>query len=475
MEEINPERINTKEKIKIDRFLCGICQNVLISPRKCSKCPKHFCDICSSAYIETNESCPACNQMFVLKDAEHYLIEDLKEIPIECKNKHLGCKEIVIYSALSTHEDDCNFNIKNNEEKVKTLAFVETYVSNNFTLIEKKLNKITNDLKEIKETNASSINNLEKKINSLHDMLFNFISQQRKNDNFSRDFEENYHQINKGKFQEVNSQNKSNNRHSQEPPSQNNSNIKINNTNTTIDKSPISPSKSPIRSIDLEQNVINSNKRTNLNVNNIPPKDKRDMQPSAQVEIKDKCLYVYFCKGKKKGCKSSGDVWGSNPYTIDTDLCRAGLHSGLSNENGGLYIIAYGGPFNNFVPSSKNGIMSNSWEESQDIHFSVTNINNYPFETSRMNYDKCGLYIGLCMGKQNGCCQSGLVYGNNPYTSESNLCNSALHSGIINGYGGMFGIHLGGQVNKFPGSSNNGITSEKNGFSPTSYTIKPFK
>jgi hypothetical protein len=119
--------------------------------------------------------------------------------------------------------------------------------------------------------------------------------------------------------------------------------------------------------------------------------------------------------------------------------------------------------------------LSNVWEESQDIHFIVASISSYPFEISKMNYDKCGLYIGLCLGKANGCNQNGMVFGSNPYTYQSNLCTSALHSGVINSSGGLFGIHHGGPVSRFPATISNGITSEKVGYEGESFMIKGLK
>ena len=42
---------------------------------------------------------------------------------------------------------------------------------------------------------------------------------------------------------------------------------------------------------------------------------------------------VYYCRG----CNSSGTVWGSNPYTSDSDKCRAARHFGTIDINGGYF------------------------------------------------------------------------------------------------------------------------------------------
>ena len=467
MDEINPNRIKVKEKIKVDRYLCGICQNVLLSPRKCSNCPKHFCNLCSSAYIEINTVCPSCKQTLSLNNAEHYLIEDLSELTIECKNSHLGCKEILMHSVLFDHEENCSFNAEKIEE---TGGFIDTFVSNNFIKIEKNLNKISNEIKEMKDSNNLSFHNMERKIDLIYEMVSNFFSKNKKDTPSLRDLsflneEKNILRENKEKYV-----NQSSEKHNYEPSI--NSNIQCNNNikNYPIEKNNDTPSKNKKK--EIESNSIISNKNVN---SNIPSKVKKDINNLTQIDIQDKCIFVYFCKGRKKGCKASGDVWGSNPYSCDTDLCRAGLHAGQINEMGGLYIIAYGGPYNNFPSSQKFGIMSNSWEDSQNTHFVVASISSKTFETSKLHFDKCGVYIGECIGKLNGCSQDGIVFGSNPYSQESHRCNSALHSGVINTNGGIFAIHSGGQVSKFLGSTNNGITSEKNGFDSSSFLIKMLK
>ena len=479
MYEIKSDRIKTKEKIKVDRYLCGICLNVVLSPRKCSKCPKHFCDLCSSAFIESNSTCPSCKQKLTLKEPEHYLLEDLNELTIICKNNHLGCEEILMYSSLLDHEDVCSYNVVKKIEK--TNGFVEKYVSNNFTIIEKKLIVISQELKEIKDNNSISIINLEKKIDSLQEMFFNFISNQKRNESVvSRDFsnqnDENLNQVKGNRIAENYTQIKTSAKQSYDPSLVTNmpSNNKNSFNNSPGERDYPSPKKFQFKVENDQNNFIPNNKA----FSNILIKDPKNNIPNSLIEskeIKDKCVFLYFCKGRKKGCKASGDVWGSNPYSCDTDLCRAGIHDGQINENGGMYIIAYGGPYNNFPPSQKFGIMSNSWEASQNTHFVVASISSYRFDTSKFHFDKCGLYIGDCLGKSNGCCQEGVVFGSNPYSHESIICNSALHSGVINSSGGLFAIHAGGQVTKFVGSSNNGITSEKNGFDSTSFLIKSYK
>jgi len=43
---------------------------------------------------------------------------------------------------------------------------------------------------------------------------------------------------------------------------------------------------------------------------------------------------VYICRG---GCGAGGNVWGSGPYTNDSDGCAAAKHAGILKESGGRY------------------------------------------------------------------------------------------------------------------------------------------
>ncbi|CAH2311368.1 Hypothetical predicted protein [Pelobates cultripes] len=56
-----------------------------------------------------------------------------------------------------------------------------------------------------------------------------------------------------------------------------------------------------------------------------------------------------------------GDVWGSNPFTDSTAICRAGIHVGMfENDKGGEFIVVKKPGENSYQESNRNGVQSKS-------------------------------------------------------------------------------------------------------------------
>jgi len=71
-----------------------------------------------------------------------------------------------------------------------------------------------------------------------------------------------------------------------------------------------------------------------------------------------------------------------------------------------------------------------------------------------------------------GCAsQVKLLYGSNPYTGDSHICQACQHAGIIPASGGSCSFAKQGLIKGFSASSANGLTSEAFGSYPTSYTV----
>lgn len=60
------------------------------------------------------------------------------------------------------------------------------------------------------------------------------------------------------------------------------------------------------------------------------------------------------------GC-TTGGVWGSGPYTRDSRICTAAIHSGVITDDGGLVVakIAPGGT--DYKSSEAHGVTSHNW------------------------------------------------------------------------------------------------------------------
>ena len=64
----------------------------------------------------------------------------------------------------------------------------------------------------------------------------------------------------------------------------------------------------------------------------------------------------YFCKGKD--CASSGSVWGTGPYTLDSCACEAAVHAGIIGDGGGLFKITKAPGQDSYSGSTANGVTS---------------------------------------------------------------------------------------------------------------------
>jgi hypothetical protein len=61
------------------------------------------------------------------------------------------------------------------------------------------------------------------------------------------------------------------------------------------------------------------------------------------------------------GCASTGGLWGSNPYTADSAICRAAIHEGLIGNNGGTVAVTLEPGRPAYRGSQRNGIVSNDY------------------------------------------------------------------------------------------------------------------
>jgi hypothetical protein len=58
---------------------------------------------------------------------------------------------------------------------------------------------------------------------------------------------------------------------------------------------------------------------------------------------------------------ADGGIWGSGPYTADSNICRAARHAGAIGPSGGEVSLRIVGGGRSFPPSSRNGVASSRW------------------------------------------------------------------------------------------------------------------
>lgn len=162
---------------------------------------------------------------------------------------------------------------------------------------------------------------------------------------------------------------------------------------------------------------------------------------------------LWFCKGP--GCYG-GSVWGSGPYTYDSNKCAAGRHSGLLPATGGIISYKEIGRVESYTGTTQNGVTSQSYGgyNAMTLH---------PWDPS-VKPSSCFGGEGSCYCIGPGCTRKGgSLWGSNPYTSDASRCQAARHAGVIGDNGGFFLVEDAGQVASYSGSTNNGITSTSYG------------
>jgi len=408
---ISPIRIINKEFLKVDRFLCAICKNLLINMKKCNLCSTHFCTDCITKYKqETNSNyCPICHTIdYKIEEGETYLSKFINDLMISCKYFEKGCKEVLYYGNVQDHEKICKYREKTCENCRNNYDYDNYY------------NHIINCYKITESVDHPQ---RQKRILSLIKAFDEKISKIKYDNKYG---------INSLKLEMGKSITKLDEK------------IKI------LDKY-CSEQDYLIRTAGLEKFKLTS-------------------PLSIYGKNFKECQVYYYCRGGYNGCARTGNVWGSNPYTSDSVICLAALHSGHITKEGGLFIVKKGGPLDAYVGSVKNGVNTQSYGSFDHMLILPSELDiKLTFSSNQ-----CGPRIGVCKGKANNCIEKGDVWGDNPYVRESNLCKAALHSGLITENGGIFMIEEAGTHGGYTGSVKNSITSLPCSSNRASIMIKPF-
>lgn len=156
---------------------------------------------------------------------------------------------------------------------------------------------------------------------------------------------------------------------------------------------------------------------------------------------------------------AGGSVWGSDPYTGDSDLCTAAIHAGVVGPEGGPVraLPAPGQPA--YQGSSRNGIVTSDWgsygysftfraPEMNDLSTRVPACTGFPSDAASLT---CACPAGSGTG--------GSVWGSGPYTRDSDLCTAARHDGVIGAEGGTVTALAVAGLGAYRGSESNGVAT----------------
>lgn len=158
--------------------------------------------------------------------------------------------------------------------------------------------------------------------------------------------------------------------------------------------------------------------------------------------------------------RAGGSVWGSSPYTDDSSIAAAAVHSGAlaEGENGLVKITILPGQ-SSYAASTSHGVTSSaygSWSGSYTI--------------AKWNYDGTTLEGLTNFGYWDGIrgtfnvaltgSSSGNVWGTDTYTADSALAKAAVHAGkLAEGQSGVVPVTVLAGLSSYVGSTRNGVTS----------------
>jgi hypothetical protein len=106
---IDRDRIVNRDMV-IDEYFCSISQYLLWKPRSCSSCQYilYFVKKCIQTWIKNPNSakrCPFRCEPFGDRRCPPYVQSLLSRLNIHCRNFEFGCKQIVCYDQLESHEN----------------------------------------------------------------------------------------------------------------------------------------------------------------------------------------------------------------------------------------------------------------------------------------------------------------------------------------------------------------------------------
>ncbi|KAF4082815.1 hypothetical protein AMELA_G00132600 [Ameiurus melas] len=204
-----------------------------------------------------------------------------------------------------------------------------------------------------------------------------------------------------------------------------------------------------------------------------PPKTTRTnfltQNIKCETKMRDKCKGAtcnrYNCPAN---CLySNAKVWGTLYYDVQSSICRAAIHYGVIDNNGGLVEVARKDSFPFFVKATKNGVESFSKYKtanaflvakveikSVDCYTTVADICPFSDQHSTCPRVQCP---ASCKNQPS---YWSPVIGTGVYADSSSICRAALHAGVIKASGGYLDILAMDKKNSYTGSLKNGVQSE---------------
>ena len=177
------------------------------------------------------------------------------------------------------------------------------------------------------------------------------------------------------------------------------------------------------------------------------------------------------------GCAAQGATWGSDVYTIDSAICRAGIHAGAIPATGGIVEVRLEAGRPAYRGSARNGIESYDYG-AHPRSYAVLNAREAPAGPAAVasapevieagcSYNgsqvvgEVGAHVVVACPA--GCSGQGAVWGSDAYTIDSSVCAAAVHAGLIGDDGGEVGVSIEPGRPAYRGSTRNGVQSYDHG------------
>uniref|UniRef100_A0A8C1Q9L0 Cysteine-rich secretory protein LCCL domain containing 2 n=1 Tax=Cyprinus carpio TaxID=7962 RepID=A0A8C1Q9L0_CYPCA len=185
-----------------------------------------------------------------------------------------------------------------------------------------------------------------------------------------------------------------------------------------------------------------------------------------ETRMRDKCKGAtcnrYNCPANCLNKK--GKVWGTLFYDVQSSICRAAIHHGIIDNNGGLVDITRKDNFPFFVKATKNGVESFSKYKPGNA-FTVSRVEVCKYFACQSNapyqFLLCLIRVFCPANCINEPSYWAPVVGTNIYGDGSSICRAALHAGVIKASGGYVDLLALDKRKSYTGTLKNGIQSER--------------
>ncbi|XP_035765351.1 cysteine-rich secretory protein LCCL domain-containing 1 isoform X2 [Neolamprologus brichardi] len=191
---------------------------------------------------------------------------------------------------------------------------------------------------------------------------------------------------------------------------------------------------------------------------------------TCDTKLRDQCKGTtcnrYECPA---GClDATGKVVGTVYYEMQSSVCRAGLHAGVIDNDGGWMDVTRQGRKDFFIKSYKNGVQSlGKYQSANSFTVSRVTVKAITCETTVAQlcpYERPVKHCPRLYCPRN-CVEENphisRVIGTRIYSDKSSICRAAVHAGVIrNDVGGYIDVMPVDKRKHYIASYQNGISSE---------------